>query len=80
MMFQTLSLPKLFRAIIRLLFSIISDDGEKQRAMRKVFVPQKDEIAWDWRKIHRQELRDLLSSTNIIRVENVRERRGACGI
>jgi hypothetical protein len=63
-----------------LLFSTISDDGEKKSVRRKIFVPQKDELAWDPKEFHKQELQNVYTSPNIVRVEHVRDRRGAYGI
>jgi hypothetical protein len=60
-----------------LLFSTISDDGEKKRVRRKIFVTQKDELAWDPKKFRKQQLQDMYSSANDIRVEHVRDRKGA---
>jgi hypothetical protein len=31
----------------------------------KLFGPKRDEVTQDWRKLHSEELNDLLSSTNI---------------
>jgi hypothetical protein len=34
----------------------------------KIFGPKRDEVTWKWRRLHKEELYDLYSSTNIIRV------------
>ena len=51
------------------------------RVMRRVFGPKRDEVIGEWRKLHKEELRDLYSLPNIVRV--VKSRRmswgGACG-
>ena len=60
--------------------------------LRKIFGPKRDEVTGEWRKLHNEELHDLYSSSNIIRVMKsrrikwaghvacMRESRGAYGI
>ena len=36
--------------------------------MRRLFGPKRDEVTGKWRKLHKEELNDLHSSPNIIRV------------
>jgi hypothetical protein len=38
--------------------------------MRKIFGSERDEVTEEWRKLHDDELSDLYSSPNIIRVVN----------
>jgi hypothetical protein len=33
----------------------------KNRVLRKIFVPKRDEVTEEWRKLHNEELRDLYS-------------------
>jgi len=34
--------------------------------LRRIFRPKRDEITWEWRKVHSEELNDLYSSPNIL--------------
>ena len=36
--------------------------------LRRIFGPKRDEVKGDWRKLHNEELNDLYSSPNIVRV------------
>jgi hypothetical protein len=36
--------------------------------LRRIFGPKRDDVIGEWRKIHHEELNDLYSSTNIVRV------------
>jgi len=36
--------------------------------MRRVFGPKKDEVTWEWRRPHTEELYALYSTPNIIRI------------
>ena len=40
----------------------------ENRVLRRIFGPKMDEVTGDWRKIHKEELNDLYSSPNIVRV------------
>ena len=60
-----------------------------KRALRRMFGSRRDEVIWEWRKLHNEELNDLYSSPNTVRVikskrmrwaghlTRMRERRGA---
>ena len=36
--------------------------------MRRIFGPKRDEVTGEWRKLHNEELNDLYSSPNFVRV------------
>ncbi len=38
------------------------------RVLRRIFVPKRDGVTGEWRKLHNEELTDLYSSPNILRV------------
>jgi hypothetical protein len=40
----------------------------ENRVLRRIFGPRRDEVTWEWRRLHNKELYDLYSSPNIIRV------------
>jgi len=40
----------------------------ENRVLRRIFVPKRDEVISEWRKLHNEELYDLYSSPNIVRV------------
>ena len=40
----------------------------KKRVLRRVFGPKRYEVAGEWRKLHNEELSDLYSLPNIVRV------------
>jgi len=45
--------------------------------LRRVFGPKKDEVTGEWRKLHNEELRDLYSLSNIVRMVKSRRMRWA---
>ena len=45
--------------------------------MRRVFWPTRDEVTGEWRKLHNEELSDLYSLPNIVRVVKSRRTRWA---
>jgi hypothetical protein len=40
----------------------------KNRALRRIFGPKRDEVTGEWRRLHEKELYALYSTPNIIRV------------
>jgi hypothetical protein len=64
----------------------------ENRMLRRIFGPKRDEVTGEWRRLRNEELNDLYSSPNIIRVNKSRrmrwvgqvarigEKRGACRI
>jgi len=40
----------------------------ENRMLRRIFGPKRDEVRGEWRKLHSEELNDLYSSPDIVRV------------
>jgi hypothetical protein len=49
----------------------------ENRVLRRVFGPKRDEVTGEWRKLHNEELNDLYSLPNIVRVVKLRRIRWA---
>ena len=49
----------------------------ENRVLRKIFGPKRHEVTGQWRKLHNEELSNLYSSPNIIRVIKLRRMRWA---
>ena len=49
----------------------------ENRVLRRVFGPKRDEVTGEWRKLHTEELRDLYSLPNFVRVVKSRRMRWA---
>jgi hypothetical protein len=47
----------------------------ENRLLRRIFARRKDEVTGEWSKLHNEELNDLYSSPNIIRVIKSRRMR-----
>jgi hypothetical protein len=45
--------------------------------LRRIFGSKRDEVTWEWRKLHNEELNDLYCSPNIVRVNRSRRKRWA---
>jgi hypothetical protein len=49
----------------------------ENRVFRRIFGPERDEVTGEWIKLHNEELNDLYSSPNIVRVVKSRRIRWA---
>ena len=45
--------------------------------LRRIFGPRREEITGEWRRLHNEELNDLYSSPNIVRLIKLRRMRWA---
>ena len=46
----------------------------ENRVLRRIYGPKRDKVTEEWRKLHNDELYDLYSSPNIVRVIKSRMR------
>jgi hypothetical protein len=45
----------------------------ERRVLRRIFRPKRQKITREWRKLHNEELNDLCSSPNTVRVRKPRQ-------
>jgi hypothetical protein len=50
----------------------------ENRVLRSIFGPRRDEVTGNWRKLHNEELHNLYSSPNIIRMIKSRRMSRVC--
>jgi hypothetical protein len=48
--------------------SLTLREERRLRVLRRIFGPKRDEVTGEWRKLHNEELNDLYTSPNIVRV------------
>ena len=49
----------------------------ENRVLRRIFGPRRDQVPWEWRKLRNEELSDLYSAPNSVRVMKSRRMRWA---
>ena len=57
--------------------SLTLREERRLRALRRIFGPKRDEVTREWGDLHNEELNDLYSSPNIVRVIKSRRMRWA---
>jgi len=61
----------------RIIFECYPADTYSKRKVKTVFGPKRDEVTGEWTKLHNEELSDLYSLSNIVRVVKSRRMRWA---
>jgi hypothetical protein len=49
-------------------WSLTLREERRLRVLRRIFVPKRDEVTGEWRKLHNEELNDLYSPPTIVRM------------
>ena len=65
------------RFITKFIFNLTTRSRFENLVLRRIFGPRRDEVTGDWRRLHNEELNDLYSSPNIVRVIKSRRMRWA---
>jgi hypothetical protein len=52
----------------------------ENRVLRRIFGPKREEVSGGWRRLHNEELHNLYTSLNIIKVIREYEMGGACSM
>jgi hypothetical protein len=60
-----------------LFFKTWKGDFFEDGVLRTIFGPKRDEVTGDWRKLYSEELHDLYSPSNVIRMIKLRKMRWA---
>jgi hypothetical protein len=50
-------------------------EGHRLRVLKRIFGPKRDEVLGEWRKLHKEEVHNLYSSSSIIRMIKSRRMR-----
>jgi len=58
-------------------WSLTLREERRLRVLRRVFGPKREEVTGEWKKLHNEELSDLYSLPNIVRVVKSRRMRWA---
>jgi hypothetical protein len=69
--YRTMILPVLLHGFETLSLTLREDQRLRvfeNRVLRRIFGPKRDKVTGEWRRLHDEELRDLYSLPNIIRV------------
>ena len=48
--------------------------------LRRIFRPLREEVTWEWKRLHNEELYDLYSSPSIMQAIKSNKKGGACGM